>query len=45
MKLRTELAIIGGSLGGVAAALAALEMGTYVVLTEASDWLGGKKRS
>ncbi len=45
MRLETDLAIIGGSLGGVAAALAALELGARVVMTEASDWLGGQLTS
>lgn len=45
MKLKTDIAIIGGSLGGVAAALAALEQGYRVILTESSDWLGGQMTS
>lgn len=40
-----DLAIIGGGLGGVAAALAALERGKRVVLTEEFDWLGGQLTS
>ena len=40
-----EIAVVGGSLGGVAAALAALEAGRRVVLTEATDWLGGQMTS
>ncbi|CAA9568761.1 MAG: FIG01127817: hypothetical protein [uncultured Truepera sp.] len=43
--LETEIAIIGGSLGGVAAALGALEAGARVVLTESTDWLGGQLTS
>jgi hypothetical protein len=44
-KLRCDIAIIGGSMGGVAAALAALEQGYSVILTEATDWLGGQMTS
>lgn len=34
--------VIGGSLGGVAAALAAARMGCKVILTEEIDWIGGQ---
>ncbi len=44
-KLETDVAIIGGGLGGVAAALAALSGGARVVLTEPTDWLGGQLTS
>ena len=37
-----SVAIIGGSLGGCAAALAALKVGMDVILTEETDWLGGQ---
>ncbi|WP_245528963.1 FAD-dependent oxidoreductase [Beutenbergia cavernae] len=37
--------IIGGGLGGVAAARAALTLGRTVILTEAGDWLGGQLTS
>ncbi len=40
--LTCDIAIVGGSMGGVAAALAVLEAGHKVVLTEATDWLGGQ---
>lgn len=40
-----DVAVIGGSLGGVAAALAACEAGRSVVLTEMVDWLGGQMTS
>lgn len=43
--LSCDIAIIGGSLGGVAAALAACENGASVVLTEATSWLGGQVTS
>lgn len=39
---RTDVLIVGGGLGGVAAALAALQTGCQVVLTEESEWLGGQ---
>ncbi len=41
-NLHMDIAVIGGGLGGVAAALAACEAGRNVVLTEATDWLGGQ---
>lgn len=41
-ELRTQIAVIGGGLGGVAAALSALRMGKQVILTEETDWLGGQ---
>lgn len=40
--LHTEILVVGGGLGGVAAALAALRLGRRVILTEESDWLGGQ---
>jgi len=45
MELRTDVAIVGGGLGGVAAALAAAEAGCTVVLTEQTCWLGGQLTS
>ncbi len=45
MNRSTDIAIIGGSMGGVAAALAALEAGYKVILTEATNWLGGQMTS
>jgi hypothetical protein len=36
------LLIVGGGLGGISAALAALRLGQSVVLTEELDWLGGQ---
>jgi len=41
-ELRTELLVVGGGLGGVAAALTAARLGRRVVLTEETDWLGGQ---
>lgn len=43
--LSADLVIVGGGLGGVAAALAALRRGRSVVLTEETDWLGGQLTS
>lgn len=41
-ELDTEILVVGGGLGGVAAALAAAAHGRRVVLTEETDWLGGQ---
>ena len=41
-EIKTDIAIIGGGTGGVAAALAALRLGKRVVLTEETDWVGGQ---
>lgn len=38
----TDIAIVGGGLGGVSAALAALRLGRRVILIEALHWLGGQ---
>src|SRR3569833_4490391 len=40
-----DIAIIGGGLGGVAAALGALRNGRTVVMTEEYDWIGGQMTS
>src|SRR6266508_1740716 len=37
-----EVLVVGGGMGGVAAALAAARAGRSVVLTEETDWLGGQ---
>lgn len=42
---QTEILIVGGGLGGVAAALAALDAGRSVIMTEQYDWLGGQLTS
>ncbi|GAA3774152.1 FAD-dependent oxidoreductase [Plantactinospora mayteni] len=45
MKLahnRADVLVVGGGLGGVAAALAVLRRGRTVLLTEETDWLGGQ---
>lgn len=44
-ELAVDVAVIGGGLGGVAAALAAARAGRRVLLTEESDWLGGQLTS
>ena len=44
-RLACDVAVVGGSLGGVAAALAACEAGRTVVLSEATDWIGGQVTS
>ncbi|MGW0737209.1 FAD-dependent oxidoreductase [Streptomyces sp. NPDC002851] len=43
--MEAEVLVVGGGLGGVAAALAALRAGRRVVLTEEYDWLGGQLTS
>lgn len=40
--IRADVAVIGGGVGGCAAALAALESGCTVLLTEETDWIGGQ---
>ena len=42
MELETDVLIVGGGLGGVAGALAAVKLGKQVILTEETDWLGGQ---
>jgi hypothetical protein len=44
-ELQADVAIIGASVGGCAAALAALRNGMRVVLTEETDWIGGQLTS
>ncbi len=41
----TDIAIIGGGVGGCAAALSALEAGAQVILTEETFWIGGQLTS
>lgn len=43
--LRVPFAVIGGGLGGTAAAITAARLGLPVVLTEVTDWLGGQLTS
>src|SRR5580692_774822 len=44
-ELDCDIAIIGGGVGGCAAALAAARNGLRVILTEETDWLGGQLTS
>jgi hypothetical protein len=44
-EFTADIAIVGGGLGGYAAALAALEAGRTVVMTEETDWIGGQLTS
>ncbi len=41
----TEILVVGGGLGGVAAAYSACELGRKVILTEETDWIGGQLTS
>src|SRR4051812_37114817 len=41
-EIRCDVAVVGGGVGGFAAALAALRNGMRVVLTEETDWVGGQ---
>jgi hypothetical protein len=43
--LKADITIIGGSTGGVAAAIAALRMGCNVIMVEETDWIGGQLTS
>jgi hypothetical protein len=42
---RAEVLVVGGGLGGVAAALAAARSGRSVILSESTRWLGGQLTS
>ena len=44
-EVESDLVIVGGGLGGCAAALAALRNGLKVVMTEPTDWIGGQLTS
>ncbi|MCL6442894.1 MAG: FAD-dependent oxidoreductase [Alicyclobacillus sp.] len=41
-EAHADVVIVGGSVGGCAAALAAARMGRTVILTEETDWIGGQ---
>jgi hypothetical protein len=41
-ELKCDVLVIGGSLGGIAAALAAARLGSNVVVTEETAWVGGQ---
>jgi len=43
--MNVDVLVVGGGMGGVAAALAALRRGRSVLLTEPTDWLGGQLTS
>jgi len=40
-----DVAVVGGGMGGVSAALAACDAGARVILTDATGWLGGQMTS
>jgi len=40
--LKPDLVIIGGGVGGCAAAIAATSLGYRVIMTEETDWIGGQ---
>src|SRR5690625_4731155 len=40
--MNVDVLVVGGGLGGVAAALAAVASGCRVAMTEETDWLGGQ---
>ncbi len=44
-EIRADVVVIGGGLGGCAAALAAARQGNTVVMTEPTDWIGGQLTS
>lgn len=44
-ELSCDVLVVGGGLGGVAAALAAARLGKRVILTEETMWLGGQLTS
>jgi hypothetical protein len=44
-ELKCDVAVIGGGVGGCAAALAALRNGMKVIMTEETDWVGGQLTS
>ncbi|MBW8723930.1 MAG: FAD-dependent oxidoreductase [Inquilinus limosus] len=45
LEFDADVLVVGGGLGGVAAALASLRCGRSVILTEEYDWLGGQLTS
>jgi hypothetical protein len=45
MEILADVLIIGGGIGGTAAALAATRTGATVVMTEPSSWIGGQLTS
>jgi len=41
-EFSADLVVVGGGMGGIAAALAAARNGLNVILTEETDWIGGQ---
>ena len=41
-ELRADVVVVGGGVGGCAAALAAARSGAHVILTEETNWIGGQ---
>ena len=41
-ELTADIVVVGGGLGGCAAALAACRLGASVIMTEPTDWIGGQ---
>ncbi len=41
-ECKTDILIVGGGFGGVAAAIAACKAGCRVIMTEETDWIGGQ---
>ncbi|WP_135549210.1 FAD-dependent oxidoreductase [Paenibacillus cymbidii] len=44
-EVKSDITILGGGVGGCAAALAACRQGCRVVMTEETDWIGGQLTS
>ena len=44
-ELHADVLIVGGGVGGCAAAMAATDLGCNVILTEETDWIGGQLTS
>jgi FAD dependent oxidoreductase len=42
VERHTDVLVVGGGLGGVAAARAAARLGKHVILTEETSWIGGQ---
>jgi hypothetical protein len=45
LEFHADIVIIGGGIGGCAAALAAVRSGKTVIMTEETDWIGGQLTS
>jgi len=45
LEAEADILVVGGGLGGVAGALAALRLGRRVILSEEVDWIGGQLTS